>query len=62
MIVISQVLLFANFGLVQLHSFLTIDDPSRSVGILTEFHYVLLSIIAKSILGWIIVVNIILVT
>jgi hypothetical protein len=62
MIVISQVLLFANFGLVQLQSFFPIDDPCRSIGILTEFHFVLLSIIAKSILGWIIVANILLVT
>jgi hypothetical protein len=61
MIVISQVLLFAGFGLVQRQSF-TIDDVSISIGVLSEFHYVLLSIFAKSILGWIIVANIILVT
>jgi len=62
MIVFSQIWLFSSFGLVQLQSFFPIEDPCRSIGILTEFHFVLLSIIAKSILGWIIVANILLVT
>ena len=64
-IVISQFMLFCSFGLVQILSFRGMCDtenPQRSIGVLTEFRYVVLSLTAKSVLGWVIFANIILVS
>jgi hypothetical protein len=53
--IILQLILFSVFGAVQLRQFANDDMPN--IGNLTEFHYVFLSLLSKSLLGWLVASN-----
>jgi hypothetical protein len=68
-IVVGQFILFSIFGLVQVTQFCSNTRPDGGfeeaekrievVGIRTEYRFVLLSLIAKTMLGWLIAYNVI---
>jgi len=53
--IILQLILFQAFGAVQTRQFANDDKPN--IGILTEFHFVFLSLLSKSLLGWLVASN-----
>jgi hypothetical protein len=60
-IVFFQLFLFILFGMVQRSLFKGSENKEPLIGILTEFRYVVLSLLAKSMLGWVIFINVLLV-
>jgi hypothetical protein len=60
-IVLSQFALFSVFGVVQIIQFCSNTDTvlkTKRVGIRTEFTFIILSLIAKTLLGWLIAFNV----
>jgi hypothetical protein len=55
-VIVSQFLLYACFGLVQLRQFCSGAEP-RVVGTQTEYRFVVLSLVSKTLLGWLIVAS-----
>lgn len=56
-IVIVQFLLFSVFGFVQYRQFSRKDSPEK-IGLATEHSFIILSLVSKSILGWLIAFNV----
>lgn len=57
MIILSQFTLFSIFGFVQYRQFTRKDSP-EIVGLATEHSFILLSLVAKSLLGWLLAFNV----
>lgn len=55
-VIVSQFLLYACFGAVQLRQFCSREKPDV-VGTQTEYRFVLLSLVSKTLLGWLIVAS-----
>ena len=53
--VILQLILFSAFGAVQTRQFT--NDNKPNIGLLTEFHFVFLSLLSKTLLGWLVASN-----
>ena len=56
-VVITQFLLFACFGVVQVLQFMPSQASDKVIGVYTEFRFIVLSIVSKTLLGWLVVAS-----